>query len=550
MRTRKNKTNVEGRNYRRFSLQTKLWFSFSFLTIVISALLTFALYQTVRIRLREDLRRRLYDIVNISALQVDGDAHATLIDPAQEGNAAYMDIKHFLQDIRDRGHDIRYVYTWRRNADGQLIFVVDAETDPEEISHLGDVYTSGEPSVLAEIAALDHTMVDKEFNADEWGIWLSGYAPFYRSDGQMEGILGIDIAASNVLAYERRFLWIALGVLGVAVPVASLLAWLVGRKLSAPIIKLTAASERIAGGDLSCRVAIQSNDEVESLANSFNNMTEALQKTITDRDQEIANRKKAENTLEVLNKNLQSTVRQLSRANRELKEFAYIAAHDLRAPMTAIGSLAGMISNDCRHVLNEQSKQQLDMIIQRTERMDEFINGILRYATLGHVPVQKEKVDISDIVKEAISQVGVPEETIEVTVENNLPVVMGQRTHFAHIFHNLLDNAVKYMDKPKGRIKIGCVEQDSFWRFSIADNGPGIEQKYFDKIFQIFQTLTRRDEIEATGIGLSIVRKIVELYGGKVWLESKPGEGSTFFFTLPKQKMAAKTEELCTNAVG
>jgi signal transduction histidine kinase len=543
MRAGKDKTNIKKEKHRHFSLQTKLGFSFSILTIVTSAMLTFVLYQTVRGRLREDIRQRLYDIVNISALQVDGDTHATLVDPAQEGNTTYMYIKRILQNIRDKGTDTRYVYTWRRNTNGQLIFVVDAETDPKEISHLGDVYTSAEPSLLAELATLNHPVVDKEFTTDKWGVWLSGYAPFYRSDGQTEGILGIDIAASDVVSHERQFLWIALGVFAATIPLALILGWLLGRKLAAPLVRLTVGSERIAEGDLSHRVDIRSNDEVGSLAKSFNRMTQSLQKTIMDRDQEIANRKKAENTLEVLNKDLQSTVQQLSQANRELKEFAYIAAHDLKAPVRAIGSLAGMISNDCRDILNEQCKEKLDMLVQRTERMNEFINGILKYATLGHEVVQKEKIDVSDAVKEAINQVVVPKEAVEIIIEDDLPVVTGQRAHITQVFQNLLDNAVKYMDKPKGQIKIGCVEQDNFWKFSVADNGPGIEEKYFDKIFQIFQTLTRRDKVEATGIGLSLVRKIVELYGGKVWVESKLGQGSTFYFTLLKQKTGVKNEE-------
>jgi len=99
-----------------------------------------------------------------------------------------------------------------------------------------------------------------------------------------------------------------------------------------------------------------------------------------------------------------------------------------------------------------------------------------------------------------------------------------------------LSNAIKYTDKPKGQIKIGCTEENGFWKFSVADNGCGINEKYFGKIFEIFQTLTSRDKTESTGIGLTIVKKIVELYGGKVWVESKVNEGSTFFFTLPKAK--------------
>jgi light-regulated signal transduction histidine kinase (bacteriophytochrome) len=105
------------------------------------------------------------------------------------------------------------------------------------------------------------------------------------------------------------------------------------------------------------------------------------------------------------------------------------------------------------------------------------------------------------------------------------------------------------MDKPDGQIRIGCVEEGRWWKFSVSDNGPGIEEKYFEKIFQIFQTLARRDEFESTGVGLSLVKKIVEIYGGKVWVESKPGEGSTFFFTLSKQGTEVKNEELQANIV-
>jgi light-regulated signal transduction histidine kinase (bacteriophytochrome) len=142
-------------------------------------------------------------------------------------------------------------------------------------------------------------------------------------------------------------------------------------------------------------------------------------------------------------------------------------------------------------------------------------------------------VDMKEVVRESIAEVA-PPENIEVTVENELPVVMCEKTQMMQVFQNLIGNAVKYMDKANGRIRIRCDEENGFWKFSISDNGPGIEEKYFEKIFQVFQTLAPRDEIESTGIGLSLVRKIIEIYDGRVWLESKLGQGSTFFFTLPK----------------
>ena len=126
-----------------------------------------------------------------------------------------------------------------------------------------------------------------------------------------------------------------------------------------------------------------------------------------------------------------------------------------------------------------------------------------------------------------------PPENIKIIVKNKLPTIRDEQTRIEQVLLDLLNNAIKYMDKPQGKIKIDCVEADDFWQFSIADNGPGIEEKYFDKIFQIFQSLAPRDEVDSTGIGLTVVKKIIEASGGQIWLESKVGQGSTFFFTLP-----------------
>jgi len=545
----KNNVNTDRGTHRHLRLQTKLALSFSLVAIIASALLTFALYLTVKTRLREDIRQRLYDIVNIAALQVDADAHATLVDPAQEGSDTYMRIKRVLQNIRDRATDIRFVYTWRRNSDGQLIFVVDAETDPNEISHLGDVYDSAEPSILAQLAALEHTTVDEELNADQWGVWLSGYAPFHRADGGMEGILGIDVAASKVLSYERRFLWVALGAFCATMPLVMLLGWLFGRKLAGPIVKLTTGSRHIAEGDLTQRVPIQSNDEVGTLAKTFNAMTRTLQESIMRRDQEIVSRKKAESGLEALNRELKFTIQELTEANRQLQEFASIASHELKEPLRAIGTLASMMAQDYRDRLDEEGQRSLEILVGRAKRMSSFMDGLVVYSKLGQATGKNEEVNLNNTLKEVITQLHTPEKHVEVTIENELPVVMGEETHIMQVFRNLLDNAIKYMDKPKGLVSIGCAEDDGFWKFRVADNGPGIEERYFEKIFKIFQILSTRDVRESTGMGLAVVRKIVEMYGGRVWVQSKTGIGSTFFFSLPKAEMGFKDPPLPPSSI-
>jgi len=279
---------------------------------------------------------------------------------------------------------------------------------------------------------------------------------------------------------------------------------------------------------------------------------EKLKTEIKEREKTEEKLRHAHDELEVKVKErtaeLTATIEKLTVANRELADFAHVAAHDLKAPLGAIGSLAGIIKQDCSDDIDKQHREYLDILIGRTERMNNLINSILRYSEIGRSEQKKERTDLNLSVREAISNIDVPE-NIEITIENELPTVICEKTRVTQVFQNLLNNAVKYMDKPQGQIKIGCVEEDDWWKFSVADNGPGIEEKYFEKIFQIFQSLTRRDEVEAIGIGLSVVKKIVEIHGGRVWVESKLEESSTFFFTLAKQKAMVKNVELQTNTV-
>ncbi len=221
--------------------------------------------------------------------------------------------------------------------------------------------------------------------------------------------------------------------------------------------------------------------------------------------------------------------------NKELKDFAYIVSHDLKAPLRGIKTLADWIATDYADMFDEEGRERVNLLTGRVVRMHNLIDGILQYSRVGREKVKRVRVNLNELVSEVIEAI-VPPENIEITIEEQLPVVECGETRIIQVFQNLLSNAIKYMDKPRGQIKIGCVQEDGFWKFSVSDNGPGIEKQHYERIFKIFQTLSPRDEFESTGVGLSVVKKIVELYGGKIWVESKPGEGSTFFFTLPKQE--------------
>lgn len=257
---------------------------------------------------------------------------------------------------------------------------------------------------------------------------------------------------------------------------------------------------------------------------------------------DITERKKAELEMEQLNRNLESTVGQLQRTNRELQEFAHIAAHDLKTPLRAIAALTNWLLTDYSDNFDDQGREQVELLVVKAKQMASLIDDILQYCRLGRENLEKKHVDLNAVVSDVI-EVTTPPEHIEVIVENELPTILYEKTHIIQIFQNLISNAVKYMDKPDGYVRVGCAEQDDAWLFSVADNGPGIDQMHFERIFQMFQTLAPREGIDSTGIGLAIVKKLVEVNGGKVWIESKVGGGSTFFFTVPKHMAVMEAVE-------
>jgi PAS domain S-box-containing protein len=243
---------------------------------------------------------------------------------------------------------------------------------------------------------------------------------------------------------------------------------------------------------------------------------------------DIAERKVAEEKRAQLMQELESI-------NKELNDFAYIVSHDLKAPLRAIGSLVNWLTTDYGEKLGEEGNEMLKMLLGRTTRMHDLIDGVLKYSRLGRQKDELTTIELDKVAPEVVDLISPPSH-IEVKIQRPLPIIMGESTRVQQVFQNILSNAIKFMDKPKGLIQIACVRENGYWKFSITDNGPGIEERHFTKIFQIFQTLSARDSYESTGIGLTIVKKIVEMHGGKIWLESKVGIGTTFYFTFPVRR--------------
>ena len=248
----------------------------------------------------------------------------------------------------------------------------------------------------------------------------------------------------------------------------------------------------------------------------------------------ITYEKTVENELKYSNQNMEETVRDLSLANLELQDFARAVSHDLKSPVRAIGTLADWLLRDNASKLGPDSLEQVNMIVGRASRMETLIDSLLQYCGVGRIKEEKQQTDLNMLIAEIIKNINPPQH-VEIVVCEQLPTIECKVSRLTQVFSNLISNAVKFIDKPKGMVKIHYAERDDCWEFSIEDNGPGIESKYLEKIFKVFQTLSPRDEVEGAGIGLALVKKIVEeVYYSHLWVESEPGLGSTFSFTLPK----------------
>jgi two-component system sensor kinase FixL len=223
----------------------------------------------------------------------------------------------------------------------------------------------------------------------------------------------------------------------------------------------------------------------------------------------------------------------MDRADDERAGFARMIAHDLRAPLRGISTLADWIAADQMHRLDDEGRKHLNLLIRRIRRLDALITGLMDWARPGQADEIPLPIDLNALAGETIESL-TPPPHISIIIVDRLPTLHIHGSRIQQVFQNLLDNAIRFMDKPRGAIRIACTGEEKVWKFSVSDNGPGIDPHHFGRIFQIFQTLTPRDRMESTGIGLAIVKKIVEEHGGRIWVESTPGLGSTFFFTLPR----------------
>jgi PAS domain S-box-containing protein len=244
-------------------------------------------------------------------------------------------------------------------------------------------------------------------------------------------------------------------------------------------------------------------------------------------------------TQDELERRVAERTAQLQAANRELTEFASVVAHDLKAPLRAVSRLAEWLADDYAAKLGPAGLRLCELLRERVRRMHELIEGILAYTRIGRTAERETPVDLNRLLHEVVEFLG-PSPKLTVVIPPDLPAVRGIPQQLQQVFQNLLDNAVKYMHQPAGRIEVTAQREVAVWHFAVSDNGPGIPARYHAKIFQIFQRLDPNSPVGGTGLGLALVKRIVESRGGRVWVESEAGRGATFHFTWPDVNLAAQ----------
>ncbi len=228
---------------------------------------------------------------------------------------------------------------------------------------------------------------------------------------------------------------------------------------------------------------------------------------------------------------LQATLAEANEANDELQRFAYVVSHDLKAPLRAVRNLADWFSDETSCLLNEEAQAHLSAMRDRVDRMQHLIDAVLEYSRAGQANASVELTDLRAVIQDALLMVDLPDGA-EVTLPESLPVLLLDRIRWQQVFQNLLTNAVKHCKISDLRIRITCEPINGDWRIGVADNGPGIAPEHHQRIFDMFSTLNGDDNRINSGIGLALVRRIVERHGGRIWVESEPGHGAAFYFTL------------------
>ena len=285
------------------------------------------------------------------------------------------------------------------------------------------------------------------------------------------------------------------------------------QRLGQPVAALVQGIQAMSKGDLSHRVKAAADDEISHICNAFNDMSDHLSAALHARD---------------------AVQKELERSNADLDSFAYVASHDLKAPLRGIRNLAEWIAQDIESTATEDSRDNLRLLRNRVDRLDSLLESLLTYSRVGRKIDDAKEVNTGKLVAE-INDYLAPPDGFHITCGSEMPSLFTPKAPLEQVIRNLINNAIKHHDRGQGQVVISATEQGDRIEFRVEDDGPGIPTEFHARIFQMFQTLKSRDQVEGSGMGLAIVKKAIEGFGGSIRVESNPPRrGSIFIFTWPR----------------
>jgi signal transduction histidine kinase len=323
-----------------------------------------------------------------------------------------------------------------------------------------------------------------------------------------------------------KLLGLLVSIIAVTVVCSLIIALAFAKSIADPIRHLHEGTIAIGDGNMDHTVSLSSTDEIGQLSRAFDTMVARIKQITASRDE------------------LEKTARKLEQSNAELEQFAYVASHDLQEPLRVVVSYLQLLQTRYSAILAPTGGHFIERAIEATIRMRSMIHSVLMYSRIVKHGRPLQQCSCSEIVQNAVRnlQVKILEKRASVVAEP-LPDIVADAAQIERLFQNLISNAIKFCDKPQPIVRIFAVTRNKATVFSVADNGLGIEEQYFTKIFEIFQRLHTYEKFEGTGIGLAAAKKIVQLHGGRIWVESTPGKGSTFSFTLSDHQPQGDGEE-------
>jgi signal transduction histidine kinase len=350
-----------------------------------------------------------------------------------------------------------------------------------------------------------------------------------RSIEELQGEILVVRQASAAAAQRTGNTLVAIEIAAAAIIVlaGAALLLLVDRLVTRPVLELATQVREVAGGDYDRRITSAGSPELRTLARDVDGMRRQIAAELTEV-------REARAQVEWVNDQLKTQADELTRSNRDLEQFAYVASHDLQEPLRKVASFCQLLQRRYAGQMDERADQYIAFAVDGAQRMQRLINDLLAFSRIGRLTAGFTDVDLNRVLTEVRSQLEARAGEDAEIIWSDLPTVEGEEPLLTTLFVNLIGNSLKFRrEGVPPRIRVTAELAGEEWRFNVRDNGIGIEAEFADKVFVIFQRLHARDAYEGTGIGLAIVKKIVEYHGGRIWLDLDVDEGTSINFTLP-----------------